>query len=213
MRVVRTLRGARLVQGGLVLSEVLRHALAPGPRVLLLGFAGGSVVAPLRAMGFAHALQAVDLDLRGASVFRDLSRGWGGVVDVRRGDAVLHLRRTRRPWDAILEDLSVEGPHGVVNPGICLGVLPPLLARAVGSRGVAVVNLLPAPGTPWKDVLRAAAAPWRRALVVHLDEYENRVLLVGAVPDARTASRLLREPLRAIGSRQAERFAVRTLRT
>ncbi|MEC9081308.1 MAG: hypothetical protein VYE44_05980, partial [Verrucomicrobiota bacterium] len=60
-------RGARLVQNGSVLSEVLAQpgptnsvfdALAalvrlfsPGARVGLLGFAGGGIIAPLRAMG------------------------------------------------------------------------------------------------------------------------------------------------------------------
>ena len=69
MRIVRLRRRARILDGPDVLSEILDHpgptdtmfdvlaacvaAFAPGPRVAILGFAGGGIVAPLRAMGFA----------------------------------------------------------------------------------------------------------------------------------------------------------------
>ena len=66
MRIKRTRRGAQMLQGGAILSEILAepaathsvfdllaalvHLLAPGPRVAMLGFAGGGMLAPLRAL-------------------------------------------------------------------------------------------------------------------------------------------------------------------
>ena len=76
--VQQTRRGARLVQNGSVLSEVLAkpgatdsvfdvlaaaiQIFSPGDRVGILGFAGGGLIAPLRAMSGDHNLSGVDLD-------------------------------------------------------------------------------------------------------------------------------------------------------
>ena len=109
MRIVRTRRGLRLLEGDVILSELLARpgpthclfdvlaacvaALAPGPRIALLGFAGGGIVAPLRAMGFPHAIEAVDLDPTGEKLFRELARHWAGEVRVARMDALEWLAR------------------------------------------------------------------------------------------------------------------------
>ena len=112
VKVVRTRRGIRLVQQGLVLSEIRTTpgptdslfdvlaatiaALAPGPDVALLGFAGGGLVAPLRAMGFGHPLEAVDLSLVGEALFRAHSGPWVGRVTVHEDEASRWLRSRRR---------------------------------------------------------------------------------------------------------------------
>ncbi|MHC5012755.1 MAG: polyamine aminopropyltransferase [Planctomycetota bacterium] len=229
MKVIRTSRGARLVQGGLVLSEIVRRpgstdslfdvlaatiaALAPGPRVALLGFAGGGLVAPLRAMGYGHPIEAVDLDLAGERVFRDLSGPWAGRVDVHQGDAVTWLRRRRKAFDLILEDLSVPTRLGVTKPAVSLDALPALLKARTARRGIAVTNMLPVPGISWRVMQDRLARPWPNVQVVHVEDYENRVLLASrALPAAALVSRTLRRHLRAIGSDQAEGVSVRTLK-
>ena len=229
MKIVRTRRGARIVEDGLVLSEirstpgptdslfdvlaVCLAALSPGPRTAVLGFAGGGVVAPLRAGGFGHPLLAVDLSREGERLFRSISGPWVGEVTVAEEDAVGWLRRQRRPFDAILEDLSVRTSLGVTKPAASLQTLPALMRARVTPRGLAVTNTLPIPGTPWTALQEDLAAPWAHAAVVHLEEYENRVILASEQPlEARTVSRALRRHLEAIGSDQATRIAVRGLK-
>jgi hypothetical protein len=224
--VVRTKRGFRLVQGGLVLSEVRDHpgpthtlfdalaaciaALAPGERVAMLGFAAGGVVAPLRAMGFGHPLQAVDLDTEQVGLFRHVSDAWAGEVRVAQADAVEWLKRSGGGWHLLLDDLSVETSQGVTKPRVTWEKVPSLAARRLAPGGVFVCNLLPVPGIPWSDLVARVRAPWRRAAVVHLEEYENRFVLAGrSLEPPGTLSRRIRRALRSIQSTQAELVSVR----
>ena len=186
--------------------------LAPGPRFCMLGFAGGGMVAPLRAAGYPHPVEAVDLSKKGAEVFFELSAGWCGEVNLHQDDAAGWLRRQRRDFDAIVEDISTPSPAGVIKPYDSFDVLPDLMRKRIGDSGVAIVNLLPLPGTAWAALEARVAHPFPRALVVHLEEYENRILLLGAaLPPAAAVSRSLRDGLRAIGSNQARKLNVRTL--
>jgi hypothetical protein len=228
MEVVRTARGARIVEGDVILSEILAApgpthslfdvlaacvaALAPGPRCALLGFAGGGIVAPLRAMGFPHPLLAVDLSRDGERVFRRLSGGWAGSVRLAQDDAVAWLRRQRRAFDLIVEDLSVPSPAGTVKPYASFDSLPALVRSRLRRHGVAVTNLLPLAGTSWDALLARVALPHRRAVVLTLDEYENRFVLAGhALPTAAEVSLRIRRALRGMGSYQAARIRLRTL--
>jgi hypothetical protein len=228
-RVVRTRRGARVEQAGVILSEVLARpgpthtlfdilaacvaALTPGPRVAVLGFASGGVVAPLRAMGHGHPLEAVDLSRDGEPLFRELSGGWCGTVRLHQADAAAWLRRPRRPFDAILEDLSATIGGEETKPPVSLATLPPLLRARLAVGGVAVVNVLPVPGRPWSRLLPHLARPFARARVVRLERWENRVLLLGdALPSARSCALRIRAALRAVGSREARAFSVASLR-
>jgi spermidine synthase len=228
MKVVKTARGARIVEGDVVLSEIRATpgpthslfdvlaacvaALAPGPRCAVLGFAGGGMIAPLRAMGFTSPLVAVDLSRDGERVFRRLSRTWAGRVGLAQADAVEWLRRQRSPFDLIVEDLSVPSPAGTVKPYASFDTLPSLVRARLRPRGVAVTNLLPLPGTSWSALLARVALPHRRAVVLTLDEYENRFVLAGrALPTAAEVSLRVRRALRGIGSYQAKLIRLRTL--
>ncbi len=187
-------------------------ALAPGPRLALLGFAAGGVLAPLRGLGWSHPVEAVDLDLGGVALFRELCGSWAGRVRVEQGDALDWLVRRRRRFDAILEDLSVPGVEGGTKPPVSLDGLPELIPRRLAPGGVAVVNLLPVPGMGWGEIAAAAGAHYPARLLVEFELWENRVLLGGeALPPAREAGRLLRERLRLLGSRETHRLRVRTL--
>ncbi len=228
MRIERTRRGARIVDDDVVLSEILRepgatHTLfdvlgaavatfAPGPRLAVLGFAGGGMVAPLRAAGCSAAIAAVDLDLAGVELFREVSGDAIGDVNVAQGDAVLWLRSSRRHYDCIVEDLSMPSPAGTVKPYVSLDPLPALIKQRLVRGGVAITNVLPLPGTSWSSILARLAIAHEKALVVILDEYENRILIAGdALPSAAAASRAIRATLRGFGSYQAEKISVRTL--
>ena len=227
LRIVRMRRRARILDGDDVVSEVLDHpgptdtlfdvlaaciaALAPGPRVAMLGFAAGGVVAPLRAMGFASPLRAVDLSLENVRLFRDMSQAWCGDVHVERDDAVSWLRRRRGAFDLILEDLAISSPDDAVKPEVSWSTLPQWVARRLQAKGVAVTNVLPLRGRSWQTLLTGVAAPFDTAYVVHLDEYVNRIVLTGALPSPRAVSKRIRAALASIGSTQTDRLSVRRL--
>ena len=104
---MRTRRGFRVVEGGDVLSELLAKpgathstfdvlaasiaVLAPGSPLLMLGFAAGGVVAPLRALGYRLPIEAVDISRRDLALFRSVSRGGAGKVCFTRADAAERL--------------------------------------------------------------------------------------------------------------------------
>jgi spermidine synthase len=228
VKVVRTRRGARIVEDDVVLSELLAkpgptHALfdvlaacvavlAPGPRFAMLGFAGGGIVAPLRALDFPHPVRAVDLSRDGEALFRELSSEWAGDVCLEIEDAADWLRRRRGRWDLILEDLSVPSPAGTVKPYASFDTLPGLIHRRLTSGGIALTNLLPLPGTSWDALTSRIAHPHRNALAVHFEEYENRFVVAGdSLPSAVHLSRRLGSALRSIGSGQCGRISVRTV--
>jgi spermidine synthase len=228
VRVVKTRRGLRLLEGDVILSELLREpgpthclfdvlaacvaALAPGPRFALLGFAGGGVVAPLRAMGFLEAIEAVDLDPTGEKLFRGLADGWAGDVRVARMDAAQWLREGESLFDVIVEDLSVPSALGTVKPPLSFDGLPALVRRRLQPPGVAVTNVLPQPGAPWEALLSPVARPHARTVAIDLDEYENKIVIGGtALPDAPEVSRRVRAALDRIGSVQARRIRFRAL--
>lgn len=216
-----------MVEGDAVISEILSSpgpthsvfdALAAsvvvldgGPRVALLGFAGGGVVAPLRAMGFSGVLDVVDLDDQGERIFRRVSGAWRGPVSFELGEASEWLRHRRGKFDAIIEDLSIPGPGGVTKPEVSVGVLPRLVRSRLKSRGVAVFNLLPVKGWTWSELIDRVGAPFRQRRIVTFDEYENRLLVAGrALPTARQLSLALRASLGSIRSRIAGGMAVRS---
>jgi len=227
VRRVRTRRGIRLVEGGAVLSEILDRpgpthsvfdvlaaavcVLARGPEVGLLGFAGGGVVAPLRAMGFGGTIDAVDLDDRGERIFRDLSTSWRGPLTFELGEASLWLRRRRGRFDAVIEDLSITAERGVTKPEISWPSLPRVVRRGLRGSGVAVVNLLPVRGLSWSALIHRSGRAYPERRVVLLEEFENRVLIgASALPSARRLSIQLRETLGSIGSRLAGTISVRS---
>src|SRR5262245_44457047 len=107
MKVLRTRRRVRIVEGPDVVSHprsppgpthgffdllaACPAMLAPediaAPRMLLLGFAAGGIVAPLRALGWSHPLDAVDLALAPAAFFHEIARDWAGAVRLVEAEA------------------------------------------------------------------------------------------------------------------------------
>ncbi len=227
MRIERTGRGVRLVQDDVVLSEILAKPGAThspfdvlaacvkvggGARFLMLGFAGGGMVAPLRAMGYEHPIEAVDLSTKGEELFRELSDDWAGDVNLAHDEAARWLQRTDALWDVIVEDLSASSPVGVIKPYASFDELPELIRDRLRPGGIAVVNLLPLPGTPWPSMLARVAHPHARSMEITLEEYENRIVVAGdGLPTARVLSVQLRSALKSIGSNQARKLSVRTL--
>ena len=228
--VQQTRRGARLVQNGSVLSEVLAkpgatdsvfdvlaaaiQIFSPGDRVGILGFAAGGLIAPLRAMGGDHNLSGVDLDRAGYELFCELSGAWQGDVQFVQTDAVKWLQAQRGKFDLLLEDLSVGRDGDVFKPDVSIDTLPQLIQSILKPGGVAVFNLLPADDRTWAEMTAKVCAPFGFGVQVLFENYHNRVVVLGnkALPATHEASQLLREPLAAIGSEMATDISVRSLR-
>ena len=227
--VLRLSRRTRLLQDDAVLSEILHHpgpthrfidllaacvsTLAPGPRVLMLGFAGGGLIAPLRALGCRHPVLGLDLSSAGHDLFLEHCGEWAGEVQLEVAEAVAWLRAHRGRHDLILDDLSIPSPEGVTKPEVSLGVVPELMRRRLRPGGVGVLNLLPMPRRPWSRLLAQVTAPFPCALEIVSAEYWNRAILVGdALPSAAAVSRRLRRNLRSVRSQMSDRFRVRALR-
>ncbi len=229
MRIVRLKGKARVVDRGDVVSELLERpgatndlfdvlaaatlAVARPARLVMLGFAAGGVIAPLRALGFDGRVDAVDTSDAGSSLFEELASGWAGDVELHIEDAADWLARSAGGVDAALEDLSVPARGGHVKPGITFTKLPRLIRRRLSPRGVTVTNLLPPVDRSWRAALRAVRSPYQRAVVVTGEEWENRVVIAGDhLPHAAEVSRSIRALLARISSSQRERIEVRTLR-
>ncbi|MHC4955747.1 MAG: polyamine aminopropyltransferase [Planctomycetota bacterium] len=158
-------------------------------------------------------MRAVDLDASGDAVFRELSEGWAGEVTLDIRDADAWLRTRRASFDMIVEDLSVPSPVGTVKPYVSLDTLPERIRSRLAPGGVAVTNLLPLPGTDWDALYARVAATHLRVIVVHLDDYENRIVLAGdALPNARETGQRLREALRVLESDLLRQVKLKTLR-
>ena len=227
MNIRPTKHGLRLSQHGVVISELRTSpgpthsvfdvlaaviaVLAPAGRIGMLGFAGGGMMAPLRQLGVAAVIESVDLDRAGYDLFRQHCAPWAGGVKWQQADAAAWLRRQRRGFSLLLDDLSVPQDGDVSKPDISWTVLPRLIRQRLQPRGVGVFNLLPAAGGARHLDLKPILGWFAAARIIHLDEFENRILITGdALPTARRLSLQLRSALAGLRSRQAGRILVRT---
>jgi len=225
----RTAGGARLMQNGSVLSEVLSQ---PGPtdsvfdvlaaamnlsnciRVGILGFAGGGVIAPLRAMGGRQALSGVDLDDFGYKLFCDVSGDWAGSVKFTKEDAIRWLQSRRAPFDVLLEDLSIPRDGDVFKPDVSIDTLPQLMRAKLKSSGLAVFNLLPADDRSWTDLIRCVSEPYRHGIRITFESYYNQILILGnkPFPTTREVARRIRASLTSIQSAMSNDITVCAMR-
>lgn len=225
-KIAATRHGLRLSQHGVVISElrttpgptqsvfdVLAASIAvltPPGRIGVLGFAGGGMIAPLRGLGVSAAIDTVDLDRAGYDLFCGHCPVWAAGVNWQQSDAVAWLRRQPRAFGLLLDDLSVPQDGGVFKPSISWKVLPELMRQRLRPGGFAMFNLLPAPGGNWKSDLAGIVALFKTARIIHLDDFENRIVVAGdTLPSARELGAQLRQALRRLRSRQAGRIRVR----
>jgi spermidine synthase len=230
VNITATRDGLRLSQHGVVISELrtspgpthsvfdvlaaLIDVLAPNGPVGVLGFAGGGMIAPLRALGVETPIETVDLDREAYELFQAHCPEWSGRVHWEQADAGAWLHRQAPRFGLLVEDLSVPQDGDVIKPAITWERLPGLIRRRLRPGGVAVFNLMLPPGGTWRDALPRVAGEFRMARVVELDEFENRLLIGGAaLPTARSLGKDLRQALRRLRSRQAAKLRARTWRS
>ncbi|MBW2230429.1 MAG: hypothetical protein JRH17_08575 [Deltaproteobacteria bacterium] len=164
---------------GCVWDAIAAPVLALPPerrrRFLLLGLAGGSAARIVRALAPGAEIVAVEVD---RDVVRAARRHFElDALDLELivDDALAVLRRERRRFDAVLEDVfigygdDVHKPDWIPHPGLDLA------ARRVRDGGLLVSNTL----DETRQVAKALATHFPRTLCIDVDEYDNRVLVAG----------------------------------
>ena len=146
--------------------------------VLILGLGGGSAARIARALAPRARIVGVERDpevVRAAKRWFDLDEL---KVEVIVGDALTYLRRARRQFDVVLEDIfvgkgrRVHKPEWLPDPGL------ELAAERVAHGGLLVSNTI--------DEAPAAARTMRKlfrsTLRIDIDGYDNRIVVGGPCP-------------------------------
>ncbi len=228
MDIIPTRHGLRLSQHGVVISELrtspgpthsifdvlaaLIAVLRPSGRIGVLGFAGGSMIAPLRRLAMEAAIETVDLDRESYRHFHRHCRGWARKVDWQHADAVAWLRKQSPDFDLLMDDLSVPRDGDVHKPDICWNVLPELIRQRLRPGGIAIFNLMPPNGERWNSEPNRITDLFKAATIIRLDDFVNRIFITGDdLPSTRELGANLRAALRRLRSRQAGRIHLRSV--
>ena len=186
-------------------SPILLLPRTRRPRVLLLGLAAGSVARALRALDSDAEIVGVELD-------RDVVRLARSHFDLDRlhlelvvGNALLFLKRDRRRFDLVVEDLFVGKPRCVRKPDWLLGEGYRLIRKRLRPGGYVVSNTIhEMPG-----VVRALRPFGGRIVSLDVRGHWNRITVCGRdLPSARVLRRALAS--RAETSRMLRRVALRS---
>ena len=163
-------------------------ALEPGRRrrALVLGLGGGSAARLIRSLAPAAHVVGVELDAEVVAAAREHFDLDALGVEVVLGEALAVLRRERRRFDIVIEDVfvgtnrHVRKPEGFPLPGLKLAW------RRVAPGGVLISNTIhegPAVARALRQV-----APGRTLLSVGVRDYYNHILALG--PPSLQARRL-----------------------
>ncbi len=155
------------------------------PSVLLLGLGGGSVARIVRALYPGARITGVELEpavVEAARRHFDLD---ALELDVVTADAQLYLGRTRRRFDAIVEDIfggsgrEVCKPSWLPDPGLAQA------AACLRPGGLLVSNTL----DETRAVTRSMGRLFPRRVRIDVRDYDNRILVGGG---AKLSARVLR---------------------
>jgi spermidine synthase len=144
-------------------------------RVLLLGLAAGSVARAVRALDPGAEIVGVELDPEVVRLARRHFHLDDLGVEVVLADALEYLRRERRLFDLVVEDLfvgpsrSVRKPEGLVDEGY------PLIPRRVRPGGCVVANTI----HEMPAIVRALRPFGHRIVSLDVRRHWNRIVAWG----------------------------------
>jgi hypothetical protein len=186
-------------------SPILLLPRTRSRRVLLLGLAAGSVGRAVRALDPDAAIVGVERDrevLRLARRHFDLDRLG---VELVVGDALEYLRRERRRFDLIVEDLFVGPSRSVRKPDWLLGEGYRLIRRRLRAGGYVASNTI----HEMPAIVRAMRPIGGRIVSLDVRGHWNRVTVCGRdLPPPAGLRRVLKA--RDETSRILGRLALRT---
>ena len=150
--------------------------LPPGRRrILLLGLGAGSVARAIRTLSPRAKIVGVERD----DEILSLARKHFGLDDldleVVCGDALEYLRRNRRTFDLIIDDVFVGTARSVRKPEWLLGEGYDLVRRRLRSGGLLVCNTI----HETREVVGALKAFPGRILSLDVRGHWNRVVVCG----------------------------------
>ena len=174
-------------------------------RVLLLGLAAGSVGRAVRALDPDAEIVGVELDREVLRLGR-LHFGLGRLgIEIIVGDALEFLRRDRRRFDLIVEDLFVGPSRSVRKPDWLLGEGCRLIRKRLRPGGYVVSNTI----HEMPAIVRAMRPLGGRIVSLDVRGHWNRVTVCGRdLPPPPALRRVLAS--RAETSRILGRVALRT---
>jgi hypothetical protein len=176
-------------------------------RVLLLGLAAGSVARALRALDAGAEIVGVDFDAEVVGAARRHFDLDALRVEVVVADARGYLRRERRTFDLVVEDLFVGPSRTVRKPDWLLGEGYALVARRLARGGVFSSNTI----HEMPAVVRAARVFGGRVVSLDVAGHWNRIVVAGpSVPEPRALRRRLEADGRLAG--MLRRVSVRARR-
>jgi SAM-dependent methyltransferase len=182
----------------------------PRPRVLLLGLAAGSVAHALRALDPDSEIVGVEID---RNVVRAARRHFGLdelAIEVVVDDALSYLRRERRRFDVVIEDLFVGPSRTVHKPDWLLGEGYRLIGRRLRADGIVVSNTIHETPAVVQACRRLRGGRGRSMLTLDVASHWNQIVVSGGtLPAARSVRRTLlaSRPLRRV----VRRLSVRTV--
>jgi spermidine synthase len=184
-------RGGRAVTGVVwwaLASPVLLLPQTRRRRVLILGLAAGSVVRAVRTLDPDAEIVGVELD---REVVRLARRHFGLddlAIEVVTGDALPYLRRERRRFDLVVEDLFVGPSRTVRKPEWLTGEGYELIGKRLKQGGYVVSNTIHE--TP--AIVRAMRPIARRIVSLGVHGHWNRVVVAGSrTPSPRALRKVL----------------------
>ncbi len=162
------------------------------PRVLLLGVGGGSVLPLIRALAPAGRVVGVELD---PQVVRAARAHFGldaHGVEIIEADAERVLRRDRRKFDVVIDDLYFHDGERLRKPAFLPEPGLDLAAARLARGGILVTNVVHEAA----HAKRVLTSRFGGGLELRLDDCNNRILFAGdTLPGARELrDRLSSEP-------------------
>ncbi len=141
-------------------AAALLHSSGQPGRILLIGLAGGTMVRILRHLVPRARITAVELDGKLVDIavrhmHLDLE-----TVDLHIGDAYAYLRKTRKRFDVVLDDLYLSGATDVYRPASVDRTMIMQYRRLLRDDGIVAVNMIT--DTPHRAVLRETREAWSR---------------------------------------------------
>ncbi len=183
----------------------------PAPNVLILGVGGGAVVHLLDRMIAPARIVGVDIDPVHLRVALDHFQCRQAAVKLVCADARQWVRRSRRRFDLIVDDLYIDSDHDPQRPEGLDQAWHSLLARRLTDRGALVQNHLSAKLAKHSIAANEAwyRAQFKSAVLLQRPHYENGIVALHRDPVGPGYRRSLFTALRQRNQAAADQLSLR----